>query len=196
MIRRLILTVLLTACSLSLAATKDGLIVLDDSEKGKTIGQLKPAYVDFGYRKSPRVPMNEIVARYRQLILNAPDLEVRIKALHRLLNLEALFAEQSPDGFMDESLWKVAADAYKRWLDAYPSDPDRDMYRYQLARALDMLGKPAEARRQLQQLVAESPRSPLATESWFRIAERLYSEGKWGEAERAYRSVLRAKDDN
>ncbi|WP_369602354.1 tetratricopeptide repeat protein [Hahella sp. SMD15-11] len=171
---------------------ESGLIVIDDSEKGKTLGQLKPAYVDFGYRKAPHVPMGEIVSRYRKLILGAPDPEVRLKALHRLLNLENLFAAEYPDGFMDDALWQMAVKTYREWLEAHPGDAAEDQYRYQLARALDMLGKASESRAELETLVRRFPRSALATEAWFRIAERLYAEGRYADAEAAYKKVLAA----
>ena len=50
---------------------------------------------------------------------------------------------------------------------------------YDLARAYDTAGRQADARRILERLVSQFPRSDLAGESWFRIGEMAYNAGDY-----------------
>ena len=67
---------------------------------------------------------------------------------------------------------------------------DADRVRYQLARALDALGRSDASLAQLGRLVRDHPDSRYGAEAQFRRGERLFVEGRYPEAEAAYGAVL------
>lgn len=156
----------------------------------ETLGDLKPAYIDFTYKAVPNVSLDEIVRRYVALIKSATDPELRVKALHRLANLEPLLSESS-QALIDDELWRVAIQIYEDALASRPGRPDADELRYQLARAHEMRGNLAASLEQLKRLVASHPRSRHYLEAQFRVAELQYGFGHYDEAERAYSVLLR-----
>ncbi|OZG73513.1 hypothetical protein BTA51_10885 [Hahella sp. CCB-MM4] len=173
-----------------LADSNKAIVIVDKDEADKTIGELKPAYIDFKFRTSPRVPLNEVVLRYTRLIKEAKDSEVRIKALHRLANLEDLFGAQRPDGMIDKEIWHIAIQSYEEVLKQHPSEKGNDWILYQLARAYENVGKTDKTLSILERLTGQYPQSGLVPESWFRIAELRYSRGNYAKAEKAYGKVL------
>ncbi|WP_431685931.1 tetratricopeptide repeat protein [Hahella sp. NBU794] len=179
----------------ALADTLAPIIIVEKDEADKTIGELKPAYIDFSYRVAPRTPLNEVALRYSRLIREASDPEVRIKALHRLINLEELFYDAKPQGLIDDEIWSIAIESYEALLQRQPGDKDNDRILYQLARACGMLGRTDKALTSLERLVGQYPRSTYTTEAWFRIGELRYSAGEYIKAQSAYSRVLADRGD-
>ncbi len=174
------------------ADTDRAIVILDKDEGDKTIGELKPAYIDFKFRTSPRVPLNEVVLRYTRLIKEAKDSEVRIKALHRLANLEDIFGYERPEGMISNEIWQIAIASYEEVLKQHPFEKDNDWILYQLARAYEMIGQIDKTLVVLERLVGQYPKSGLVAESLFRIGELRFSQGDYQRAEKSYAEVLKS----
>ena len=164
---------------------------LMESDRGHlTLGDLKPTYIDFSAKAPPVMPVSELVRRYTALIKSAEDPELRIRALHRLANLEIMLADQNPDGLINDELWQISIDSYRQVLSAQPNRADAHELIYQLAHAYEMKGQLDEALAQLELLVEKHPKSSHFLEAQFRIAELQYGFERYAEAERAYTYVL------
>ena len=155
-----------------------------------TLGDLKATYIDFSAKAPPVMPVAELVRRYMALIKSAEDPDLRIRALHRLANLEIMLADQNPDGLLNDELWQISIDSYRQVLSAQPNRADAHELVYQLAHAYEMKGQLDEALAQLQLLVEKHPKSSYFLEAQFRIAELQYGFERYAEAERAYTYVL------
>ncbi len=169
---------------------KGAIVIFDKDETNKRIGELKPAYIDFKYRISPKVPLNELVVRYTRLFHEATDPKFKILALHRLAQLEELFSRQRPEGIISDALWQEAIVAYQRILKDRPYQEGNDNYLYQLARAHEITGDLKSTLDTLQRLVGQYPDSGYVSEAWFRIGELFYGDKRYQKAEQAYHRVV------
>jgi cellulose synthase operon protein C len=175
-------TVLASAKAFSVTQREDAL---------QTLGDLKPAYIDFSVKAPPTIAAEEIVRRYVALIKSAKDPELRIRALHRLANIELRMTDTKPEGLLDNEFWTIAIDSYQEVLKLNPARPDADELYYQLGHAFHMKGDPKRALESLQRLPQSYPSSRYLVEAHFRIAEFQYSFGNYAEAEKAYAMVIR-----
>lgn len=160
-------------------------------EAGQTLGDLKPAYIDLQTQTLPHVSIDEVARRYEQLFKTARDPDVRIDALHRLLNLQSIpgtHINLSPA--QEKILYRKALKSYQMILDSGVYYGRLDELLYQMARAYSFVGEDKESNERLQQLVGLYPNSQYAVEAWFRIGEYDFSEGRYGEAAKAYQTVL------
>ena len=182
------------------AETRSAFVVIDKVDDNKTIGELKPAYVDFAFRETPRVSIEEVIERYIQLIKRADDPRIQALALLRMESLEDRYGNLRPDGFFTDSLWKTAVEVYQKVLALPPPTGEerepfsRDLLQYQLAKAFDMSGRQPESLMALQTLLERFPSSSFATEARFRIAESQYASGEYELAENSYREVTKSND--
>ncbi|WP_416398172.1 tetratricopeptide repeat protein [Allohahella sp. A8] len=200
MMRKLIIP-FTTACLLAplpcavMAETRSAFVVIDKVDNNKTIGELKPAYVDFAFREAPRVSIDEVIDRYIQLINRADDPRIQALALLRMESLEDRYGNLRPDGFFTDALWDTAIEVYRKVIALPPATASqrepfsRDLLQYQLAKALDMRGRQQESLVALQTLLERFPSSKFSTEAQFRIAEAQYTKGQYELAERSYREV-------
>ncbi len=158
---------------------------------GETLGDLRPAYIDLKSQALPHVSVNEVARRYEQLFKTASDPDVRIDALHRLLNLQSIPGTKinlSPD--QEKVLYRKALKSYQMILDSGVYFGRLDELLYQMARAYSFVGEDHESDERLQQLVGLYPRSRYAVEAWFRIGEYDFSQGHYRDAVKAYETVL------
>lgn len=128
---------------------------------------------------------------YQELLALAPAAEVRQKVLYRLsqLNTRQLeLAELGPDA-EQQALMNLIAE-YQALLQQFPDDPNNELIRYQLARALDLTGNSQAAQQQMQLLLQQYPHSDFAAELWFRIGDIYYSQASYTEALVAFEQVL------
>jgi len=160
-------------------------------EGGETLGDLRPAYIDLKTQALPHVSINEVARRYEQLFRTATDPDVRIDALHRLLNLQSIpgtHINLSPE--QEKVLYRKALKSYQMILDSGVYYGRLDELLYQMARAYSFVGEDHESDERLEQLVGLYPRSRFAVEAWFRIGEYKFSQGQYKGAVKAYRTVL------
>ena len=160
-------------------------------EAGQTLGDLKPAYIDLKTQRLPHVSVDEVARRYEQLFKTAKDPDVRIDALHRLLNLQSIpgtHINLSPA--QEKVLYRKALKSYQMILDSGVYYGRLDELLYQMARAYSFVGDDKESNERLQQLVGLYPNSQYAVEAYFRIGEYEFSQGRYGQAVKAYRTVL------
>lgn len=196
-----LLLVLLTNSAITLAAdTRDVFVVIDKVDANKTIGELKPAYVDFSFREAPRVSIDEVIDRYIQLIGRAADPRIQALALLRMENLEDGYGFLRPDGFFTDELWDKAIEVYGKVLTMTAGERqerqlDEDLLRYQLAKAFDIRGRQQESLAALQTLLKQSPKSQYGLEARFRVAEAQYTQGDYEAAERNYRLVTQSSSE-
>lgn len=183
---------MILVCSTSLLALGETprVLLLDGDESKLTIGQLKPAFIDFNYRATPRVSVAEVAQRYVRLLKTAKDPEIRMQALERLASLESLFGEVVEKAISKKELSEIAVTALEDSLEKFRNGNQNDWMLYDLARAYDTAGRQDDARRILERLVGQFPRSELAGESWFRIGEVAYNAGDYDQAESAFRKAL------
>ncbi len=177
-------------CGAMASAEAPRVLLLDGNDSRLTIGQLKPAYIDFSYRAAPRVAITEIVQRYVRLLRSTRDPAVRLKALERLASLQSLFGKVVEEAVARENLGAIAVETYEDHLRTFKDSANTDWLLYDLARAYDGAGRTNESRGALERLVKNYPRSELAAESWFRIGEIAFGQGDYAAAETAFRKTL------
>jgi tetratricopeptide (TPR) repeat protein len=130
------------------------------------------------------------------LDLEGGDPELRTEALRRLGDLQLDAGEaargEAPTPGAGSAETRSAIEIYTRLLEEQPDYPRADAVLYQLARAWEAEGNPAEALAYLDRLTAKFPGSPRITEAQFRRGEILFSAQRWREAESAYAAVIQA----
>lgn len=184
--------VLIVSSMASLAQEAPRVLILGGTDESQmTIGQLKPAYIDFSYRANPRIAVPEIVSRYVKLLKEAEDPEVRLKALQRLGALENLYGETVEDVLDRQAISEAAIRTYEQHLAEHPRAEGNDWVLYQLARSYEMAGRPQDVQRALERLMGQFPRSKLVAESAFRIGEIRFANGQFADAEKVFRETLK-----
>lgn len=172
------------------AATKRAFSVDFDAEP-ETIGDIKPAFLNFDQEPLPSVPIKEIIRRYHRLFNETSVPEVRIDVLHRLTNLEAIYGDQKERSLKEErELYKKALDSYEMIVGSGIYYNRIDELLYQTAKAYDLTEQYEKSLRSLEQLVGLYPNSHLAVEAQFRIGEANFSLGRYKKAEKAYKKSL------
>lgn len=109
------------AFSATLEAAPKPKFLFDISGNESTIGDIKPAFIDFGSDPVPTIPIKEIIRRYKQLFDSTDDPVIRIDALWRLNALEQKFGSEKEISAKDEQLlYKRAVESYEALI-AMPS---------------------------------------------------------------------------
>jgi cellulose synthase operon protein C len=125
-----------------------------------------------------------------------PRAPERVEAERRLADLEIERADAVSAQTGAAPDLKVAIQRYTDFLKQHPSAPGRDGTLYQLARAHDIAGDPAQALATLDKLVAEHPQTTVLDEAQFRRGELLFTANQHAEAEKAFSVVLRAQPES
>ncbi|MCG8612814.1 MAG: tetratricopeptide repeat protein, partial [Pseudomonadales bacterium] len=168
-------------------------VTFEFSTEEKTIGDIKPPFIDFSSEASPLVPAKEVIRRYRLLFNTTADPVIRVDALLRITALEQRFGSDQELSEADEiQMHRRALASFEQLMSSADPVYPVDMLLYQSARSQDALGQREKAIASLKRLVGQFPRSDFATESWFRLAEFAFSEGEYRAAEKAYQKVLSA----
>ncbi len=178
------------------AANKSSFSVDFDAEP-ETIGDIKPAFLNFDQEPLPSVPVKEIIRRYRRLFNETSAPEVRIDVLHRLTNLEAIYGDQKERSLTEErELYKKALDSYEMIVGTGVYYDRIDELLYQTAKAYDFTEQYEKSLKSLEQLVGLYPNSYLAVEAQFRVGEANFSLGQYKKAEKAYKKSLANSKDS
>jgi len=157
----------------------------------ETLGDIKPAILNFKQETIPNISIKEVIRRYRQLFDKTTDPVVKIDALQRMTDLENKFGDKQDMTLLEEKkLYKKAIHSYELIVNSGIYYKRVDELLYQTAKAYDFTGRYKDSIRSLRQLVGLYPHSRLVTESFFRIGEASFSLGKYKEAEAAYQQVL------
>ncbi len=131
---------------------------------------------------------------YRHFLeLQNTDPKLRAEALRRLgdLNLDAGEMERLEQEVTAIDLQGAEAiKLYGTLLKAYPDYARNDQVLYQLARAYETTGQPAQALSTLDRIVQRYPQSPQLDEVQFRRGELLFSDKRYPDAEHAYAAVI------
>lgn len=187
---RALLVLLCFISGVAIAATGKS-FQIDFEAEPETIGDIKPAFLNFNQEPLPSVPVKEIIRRYRQLFDDTTVPGVRIDVLHRLTNLEAMYGDQKERSAEEErELYKKAIDSYEMIVGTGIYYNRIDELLYQTAKAYDLTGQYEKSLRSLEQLVGLYPNSHLAVEAQFRVGEAYFSLGEYAKAERAYKKSL------
>jgi TolA-binding protein len=162
-----------------------------------------PTIADLG-KRAPKLedqPLaadeQQAMAAYRRFLATADQTEARPQAMRRLadINLERE-ANPAADTVADAgALAQPARDSillYRQVLETYPDRPDNDKVLYQLARAYELDGQPAEALAELSQLVGRYPQSSYREEAQFRRGEIEFVRTQYAASAEAYRAVVEA----
>ncbi|WP_250658405.1 tetratricopeptide repeat protein [Alkalimarinus coralli] len=164
---------------------------IDLDAEPETIGDIKPAFLNFDQAPLPSVPIKEIIRRYQRLFDETSVPEVRIDVLHRLTNLEAIYGDQKERSIEEErALYKKALDSYEMIVGTGVYYNRIDELLYQTAKAYDLTGQYEKSLKSLKQLVGLYPNSHLAIEAQFRVGEAHFSLGQYQKAEQAYKKSL------
>lgn len=164
------------------------------SQTAPTIGDLTSRRVAVHRDTAASANAARAMENYRRFLeLQHTDPKLRAEALRRLgdLNLDAGEMERLEKEVTAVDLQGAEAiKLYTTLLKAYPDYPRNDQVLYQLARAYETTGQPAQALGTLDQIVERYPRSPQLDEVQFRRGELLFSDKRYAEAERAYAAVV------
>src|SRR5437899_9057 len=183
---------LILAACLSAAALRSARAA--DSSTAPTIKDLTSRRIEV--RKDSKVDASAAKAmeNYRRFLdLQKTDPQLRAEALRRLgdLNLDAGELERMEKEVSAVDLQGAEAiKLYSTLLKAYPDYPRNDQVLYQLARAYETTGQPAQALGTLDRIVQRYPQSPQLDEVQFRRGELLFSDKRYADAARAYAAVI------
>ncbi len=168
---------------------------VDDPDRDETIQSLENREIEV----APSEPIDNAAELAREnyrifLDLVSDDPGLSAEAMRRLADIELEISEAQ---MLEENLQQLEAQGYQgainlyqQLLIRYPDYPRNDMVRYQLARAYESAGEPAEALTELDRLVADYPETPLIDEVQFRRGEQLFLNKRYGPAESAYADVV------
>jgi tetratricopeptide (TPR) repeat protein len=159
-----------------------------------TIGDLDQESVSVQPSEVPSGSASRAMDNYRAFLeLQNADPRLRAEALRRLgdLNLESGDLQRLASEISQlDAQGAEAIRLYTTLLKAYPDYPRNDQVLYQLARAYETTGQPAQALATLDSIVARYPRSHDIAEVQFRRGELLFSAQRYTEAQQAYEAVL------
>lgn len=127
---------------------------------------------------------------YRAILELTADDTVRKEAMRRMADLQVQTDDAAGGSESSEKLLADSISTYQKLLEESPNDARNDRVLYQLARAYQNSGKPAEAVETLTKLTAEFPNSRLNGDAHFRRAEILFRLAQYPEAEQEYRYVM------
>jgi len=137
-------------------------------------------------------PSAELAAlNYEKLLALPQEPAARAETMRRLADLQLELDERRGGSLADsQARQRRAVALYTAVLAEFPGDPANDRVLYQLARAHQNLGEPAQAEEALQRLIREYPQSGAIDDAYFRRAELLFKLGHFDDAALAYRRVL------
>lgn len=164
-------------------------------QRGPTLADLPAEAAVIEPRALPTLSWQESRQEYRRVLEESGNQTLQHAARLRLSDL-ALEAsewqgsqEQEPEA---AATVQEAIAGYEKLLREYPSRPGNDRVLYQLARAYDAAGEPAQVLTALARLAESHPESAHYQEAQFRRGELLFARGKLAEARGAYEAVLAA----
>lgn len=128
------------------------------------------------------------IRNYDALADSASDPATRTESARRAAYLRIRRAEVDGDAHAELAL---AIRSLEDLLKQHPEDSNRDLSRYQLARAYQAAGQPQRASAQLRDLLEQSD-SQLAQDVAFRLAELEFMQHNYAAASPLYRRVLSA----
>jgi tetratricopeptide (TPR) repeat protein len=177
-----------------LAAAAPPMAAKASPSSAPTIGELNAQSVEVSPAPARSGGQSKAMENYREFLkLQNADPRLRAEALRRLgdLNLESGELERMASEVTQLDL--AGAEAirlYSTLLKAYPDYPRNDQVLYQLARAYETTGQPAQALSTLDTITARYPKSRDIAEVQFRRGEILFSNHRYAEAQAAYEAVL------
>ena len=187
-------TIAVLLAALAATALRAGWAQSSTSEAQPTIGDLSSRKIVVRRDSAPSANASRAMENYRRFLeLQNTDPRLRAEALRRLgdLNLDAGEMERLEKEVTAVDLQGAEAiKLYSTLLKAYPDYPRNDQVLYQLARAYETTGQPAQALGTLDQIVRRYPQSPQLDEVQFRRGELLFSDKRYADAEHAYAAVI------
>jgi len=181
-------------CTALLAVLSPAMAASNPPPSAPTIGDLNAKSVDVNPAPARSGGPAKAMENYREFLkLQNADPRLRAEALRRLgdLNLESGELERMASEVTQLDLQGAEAiRLYSTLLKAYPNYPRNDQVLYQLARAYETTGQPAQALATLDTIAAHYPKSRDSAEVQFRRGEILFSNRRYAEAQLAYEAVL------
>ena len=186
-----VLACLLLVSSVSIA-NESFTVNFGEDVEAKTIGDLRPKVLALQKKPIPDVSIEYVMKRYRNLFENAKSPDVKIEALDRLNSLSASFGISEKDLTIDPYVQaEVILDTYQRIVDSGESYQRMDELLYQTAKATAFTGDILESIRKLELLVGLYPKSPLAEEALFRLAENYFDLAEFRQAKDYYQRLIK-----
>jgi len=136
----------------------------------------------------PPPSRDEVMAAYRRVYGSVPDTRENQAVGRRLADLEMQVGEEK-DVAGEAAPYQAAISLYEELLKQQGAQ-DLDQVVYQLARAYDVVGDAANARKYLDRLIAEYPDSTYIVEARFRRAEMSFSAEQYANAAEDYSFVV------
>jgi tetratricopeptide (TPR) repeat protein len=136
----------------------------------------------------PPPSRDEVMAAYRRVYGAVPDTRENQAVGRRLADLEMQVGEEK-DAAGEAAPYQAAISLYEELLKQQGAQ-DLDQVVYQLARAYDVVGDSANARKYLDRLIAEYPDSNFVVEARFRRAEMSFSAEQYASAAEDYSFVV------
>ena len=154
-----------------------------------------PAFDRSMLSTTPPVSEQQLDSLYQQILALQPAPQTRQKILYRLSQMHTNQLErQDLPVAQEQAALQQLVQRYQQLLQEYPTDPNNELIRYQLARSYDLLGQQHACLQQLDSLLQQYPDSDFAAEAWFRKADIHYSLGDYDAALPAFLAVLTAAD--
>tara|TARA_R110001592_G_scaffold137324_1_gene355230 strand:- start:12471 stop:15404 length:2934 start_codon:yes stop_codon:yes gene_type:complete len=172
-------------------AQTNGSFIVDMNSEPKKIGDIKPAFIVYKDKPLPQVSISYVLKRYIKLFETSQSPSVKIDALNRINNLRAEYELESKKLTIDPlKQSQVVLDSYDKIIDSGEFYQRMDELIYQTAKAMQFVGNTEESIKRLKLLVGLYPRSLLADESMFRMAEGYFDLGDYAAAAAQYQKIL------
>ena len=165
--------------------------VIDVKTEPKKIGDIKPAFIVYKDKPLPQVSIAYVLKRYIKLFETAQSPSVKIDALNRINNLRAKYELDSKKLTIDPVRQsQIVLESFDRIMSSGEFYQRMDELIYQTAKATEFTGNTEDSIKRLKLLVGLYPRSLLADESMFRMAEGYFDLGMYDKAAAQYQKVI------
>ncbi len=164
---------------------------LKPSSRGNWFLAATPTLVRVESSDSIPADADVAISNYDALAVSASDAATRAESARRAAYLRIRRAEidGNAHGDLDQAIASL-----ETLLADLPDDRNRDLSRYQLARAYQAAGRPGEASSQLRSLLEQSD-SQLTDDVAFRLAELEFQQDNYAAAGQLYQRVLNTGAD-
>jgi len=155
-----------------------------EADPKSQIGQkayLRKAEIKEVYLNNPKGAVKD----YKQFILRSTNGNLILQAQKKIADIEYLKLQN----------YKMAIHSYKKLYNYKPKLPLQDFYIFRIGKSFYYLYDFANAQKYFEQLVEQFPNSNLIYRSIFELGNTLYTNGKYKQAIKNYKKVIRLSDD-
>ena len=159
-----------------------------------TIASLSDQELKIQRKQSQDINPENVIAKYRDFLKNAPVENMYSNAKRRVADLELSLGEEQSfegdDANAGTAQLNSAVTQYKHFLKTHPGDPDNELVLYQLAKAYSLLAQPKKEQQTLDIIIKRFPNTRYQDEVQFRRGETLFLMKDYKASAAAYGAIV------